>query len=95
MEQPLCLALGTLANIGHVRRIYDNHMTDALHLMSETAMEMPGQGADWGVCDSEEDPILAGSFPVCWTPRAFVYHHKQTTVLTACDDIHIKSYKSH
>ena len=24
-----------------------------------------GQGADWGVCDSEEDPILAGSFPIC------------------------------
>eukprot|EP00434_Breviolum_minutum_P023704 symbB.v1.2.020908.t2/scaffold1784.1/size101483/4 len=23
------------------------------------------QGADWGVCDSEEDPILAGSFPIC------------------------------
>eukprot|EP00913_Durusdinium_trenchii_P033765 g31609.t1 len=23
------------------------------------------QGADWGFCDSDEDPILAGSFPVC------------------------------
>eukprot|EP00931_Biecheleriopsis_adriatica_P048079 TRINITY_DN27768_c0_g1_i1.p1 TRINITY_DN27768_c0_g1~~TRINITY_DN27768_c0_g1_i1.p1 ORF type:complete len:5619 (+),score=1069.33 TRINITY_DN27768_c0_g1_i1:1474-16857(+) len=23
------------------------------------------QGADWGYCDSEEDPILAGSYPVC------------------------------
>ncbi|CAE7932557.1 plbB [Symbiodinium sp. KB8] len=23
------------------------------------------QGADWGVCDSEEDPMLAGSYPVC------------------------------
>ena len=27
--------------------------------------DFSGQGADWGVCDSEEDPILAGSFPIC------------------------------
>ncbi|CAE7226081.1 plbB [Symbiodinium microadriaticum] len=26
-------------------------------------------GADWGVCDSEEDPMLAGSYPVCGPPQ--------------------------
>ena len=64
-------------------------------------MEMPGQGADWGVCDSEEDPILAGSFPVCSQPRAFLSYKQTVTVLTACDDCddtcidHVKSYKTY
>ncbi|CAE8613253.1 unnamed protein product [Polarella glacialis] len=38
------------------------------------------QGADWGYCDSREDPIIAGSYPVCVrvlpSSASTVYEHE-------------------